>query len=121
MPVRNTVIGQSVSSEKRRLAKELRQNQTPAERLLWNALRTNKQGVHFRRQQIIDGYIADFYCHAYALIVELDGGVHELQQEYDAARDMHLIERGFRILRFKNEEIEKDLNGTLKRILEACK
>jgi len=121
MPVRNVVIGQSVSSEKRRLAKELRQNQTPAERLLWSALRTNKQGIHFRRQQIIDGYIADFYCHAIALIVELDGGVHDTQQEYDAARDMHLIERGFRILRFKNEEIEKNLNGIVKQILEACK
>jgi very-short-patch-repair endonuclease len=122
MPVRNVVIGQKVSSEKRRLAKELRQDMTPAEKILWQHLRMNKlNGLHFRRQQIVYGYLADFYCHEHALIVELDGGIHETQKDYDAARETHLAERGFRIVRFKNEEVEKDLNGVLRKILEECK
>ena len=121
MPVKNIVIGQKVSSEKREFAKKLRRAMTPVEKILWHELRTNKKGFHFRRQQIIDGFIVDFYCHAFALIVELDGGIHETQKEYDAERDAHLCARGFRILRFKNEEVEKDLNEVLRKILEACK
>ena len=122
MPVKNIVIGQRVSSEKRDFAKKLRREMTPAEKILWQELRTNKlNGLHFRRQQIVFGYFADFYCHQHALIVELDGGIHETQKEYDAEREAHLKARGFRILRFKNEEVEKDLNGVLRKILEACK
>lgn len=121
MPIKNIVIGQSVSKEKLEFAKKLRREMTSAEKILWHALRTNKQGYHFRRQQIIDSFIVDFYCHAFALIIELDGGIHETQKEYDAQREAHLAARGFRILRFKNEEVEKDLQGVLQKILEACK
>ncbi|MEW5941811.1 MAG: DUF559 domain-containing protein [Chloroflexota bacterium] len=121
MVVKNVVIGQKVSKEQFEFAKKLRREATPAEKILWRALRTNKQGYHFRRQQIVFGYFADFYCHAFALIIELDGGVHESQKDYDSAREAHLIERGFRILQFKNEEVENDLNGVLRKILEAFK
>ncbi len=100
MPIKNIVIGQKITSEKRQRAKELRQNMTPEEMLLWHELRTNKlAGWHFRRQQVIDGFIVDFYCHAASLIVEVDGGIHETQKAQDAERDAHLISRGFRILR----------------------
>jgi very-short-patch-repair endonuclease len=85
-------------------------------------LRTNNlSGLHFRRQQIIDGYIADFYCHQYALIVEVDGGIHEFQMEYDKDREGHLVARGFRIIRFTNKEIENKLKDVLRKIVEACK
>lgn len=121
MPIDHIVIGQRVSSEKREFAKELRRNMTQAEKILWHQLRTNKlNGLHFRRQQIIHGYFADFYCHAHVLIVELDGGIHEHQKEYDSRRDGHLAQLGLRILRIKNEEVEKDLPGVLNKILEAC-
>ena len=64
MRKRNIVTGQKVSREKLRRAQELRQKMTPAERRLWNQLRANRLGGwHFRRQQIIDGFIVDFYCH----------------------------------------------------------
>jgi very-short-patch-repair endonuclease len=53
--------------------------------------------------------------------VEVDGGIHEMQQEYDAEREAYLIGLGFRIIRFTNDEITKDLNGVLKKIVEECK
>ena len=101
------------------MAKELRQNMTPTERILWQLLRTNKlAGWHFRRQQIIDGFIVDFYCHAASLIVEVDGGIHETQKEQDAERDAHLVSRGFHVLRVTNYEVNHDIEGVLKKILE---
>ena len=122
MPVKNIVIGQKITTEKRQQAKELRQTMTPEEALLWHELRTNKlAGWHFRRQQVIDGYIVDFYCHAASLIVEVDGGIHETQKEQDAERDAHLLSRGFGILRVTNDEVNKDLQGILQKILENLK
>ena len=56
---------------------------TPAEKILWEELRANKPGVHFRRQQIIAGFIVDFYCHKAALVIEVDGDIHDLQKEED--------------------------------------
>ncbi len=55
-------------------ARELRREMTPAEKVLWQELRGNKLGLHFRRQQIIAGFIADFYCYAASLIIEVDAG-----------------------------------------------
>ncbi len=121
MPVKNIVRGQRVSPEMQERAKKLRRELTPAEKILWESLRANRlNGLHFRRQQVIDGYLADFYCHQHELIVELDGGIHEFQKDYDAERAAHLIARGLRILRFKNEEVCADLPGVLKTIIEAC-
>ena len=75
---RKIVRGQNVQPEKLSLAKQLRHKMTPAERALWMALRRNGlDGFHFRRQQVIDGFIVDFYCDAAKLAIELDGTVHE--------------------------------------------
>ncbi len=77
---------------------------TSAERALWSGLRRSAcAGLAFRRQQVIDGFIADFYCHAARLIVELDGGVHEQQADYDRLRDEILTNRGLLIARYPNE------------------
>ena len=77
-------------------------------------------GWHFRRQQIIDGFSVDFYCHAAGLVVELDGGIHQQQVEYDTEREKVLVARGLRIVRFKNEEVRQDLKGVLIRIQAVC-
>jgi len=80
------VQGQRISEGKLLLAKQTRREMTPEERILWNHLRQNQlEGLHFRRQQVIAGFIADFYCDAARLAVELDGAFHE--PEYDAQRD----------------------------------
>jgi very-short-patch-repair endonuclease len=122
MPVKNIVRGQRVSAKQLENAKELRREMTPSEKTLWKHLKGNKlHGLHFRRQQIVHGYFADFYCHQYELIVEVDGGIHEFQQEYDAEREEYLIALGLRIIRFTNDEIAKDLKGVLQKIVEVCK
>jgi very-short-patch-repair endonuclease len=89
---------------------------TPAEKILWNELRGNKLGVHFRRQQVIAGFIVDFYCHKVGLVIELDGSVHDEQKEEDAQRDKVLREMGLRIMRIKNGEIERNLSAVLNKI-----
>ena len=95
---------------------------TPAEKTLWKHLKANRlNGLHFRRQQIVHGYFADFYCHQQELIVEVDGSVHETQKEYDAEREEYLKALGFRIVRFTNEEVTNHLNGVLQKIVEERK
>jgi very-short-patch-repair endonuclease len=122
MPAKNIVIGQRVDVAKVQRAKELRRDMTPAERLLWQHLRGNRLGgFHFRRQQVIDGFIVDFYCHAAGLIVEVDGDVHQERTEYDEQRDQLLTARGLRILRFKNEACIQDVESVLASILAACR
>lgn len=78
MPIKNIVTNQKVTKEKLQRAKELRREMTPAEKLLWQEVRAKKLGVRFRRQQIIQGFIVDFYCHKAALVVEVDGDIHNL-------------------------------------------
>ncbi len=122
MPVKNIVRGQKVSAEMLERAKELRREMTPAEKILWRQLKGNRlNGLHFRRQQVVHGYFPDFYCHQHELIVELDGGIHELQKEYDAEREEYLISLGFRIIRFTNDEVIKDLKTVLQKIVKECK
>ena len=120
MPVKNIIPGQKVAKEKLQRARELRQEMTPAEKFLWQELRGNKLGVHFRRQQVIAGFIVDFYCHEAGLVIELDGDIHEgeTQKETDANRDKVLAELGLRIIRFRNEEILMGLSQVVGRIQE---
>jgi very-short-patch-repair endonuclease len=122
MPVKNIVRGQRVASERLERAKEMRREMTPAEKILWKKIKANRlDGLHFRRQQIVHGYFADFLCHQHDLIVEVDGGIHDTQKEYDAEREAYLMSLGFRIIRFKNEDFLKNLDGVLQRIVEECK
>jgi len=122
MPTSNIIVGQKVDKAKVERAKELRRQMTGEERILWRHLRTNRlHGFHFRRQQIIDGFIVDFYCHAAGLVVEVDGQVHQHQAEYDAERDRVLSGHGLRILRIKDEEVKRDLPGVLARIVKVCR
>ncbi len=115
------VRGQRVKSVKIERARELRQNMTKAERLLWHHLRGSQlDSLRWRRQQIIDGFIVDFYCHAAKVIVELDGPIHEQQAEYDAARDEMLATRNLLILRITNAAVISNINGVLADILETC-
>ena len=106
---------------KQHLAREMRRDMTPSEKVLWQQLKGNNiGGLHFRRQQTIDGFIADFYCHAAGLVVEADGAVHELQADYDQQRDEVIARRGLKILRFSNDRILTDLQNVLTEILIAA-
>ena len=101
-------------------AQALRYNQTDAEGLLWHYLR-NKQlgGYKFRRQQPIGPYIADFACLSQKLLIELDGSQHAARQDYDEKRDAFLREKGYRVLRFWNNEVFENCFGVLESIYAA--
>ena len=97
-------------------AQFLRRNETKAEKLLWEKLRNNQlEGLKFRRQHPINIYIADFYCHKFKLIIELDGDYHdqEEQKQKDEVRTEVLRLNDLKIIRFKNEEVEQDINQVL--------
>jgi very-short-patch-repair endonuclease len=119
MPVKNIIPGQHVTREKLQRSRELRREMTPAEKLLWEELRANKLGVHFRRQQIIAGFIVDFYCHKAGLVVEVDGDIHDLQKDEDERREKVLREMGLRIVRFGNDEVVRGLSAVAGKI-KSC-
>ncbi len=102
-------------------AKALRRNQTPAEELLWKILRSHKlDGLKFRRQHPLSWFIADFYCHELKLIIELDGGIHELEEvkAYDIIREEKLRALGLTVIRFKNEQVYTEPEVILNSVLE---
>ncbi|MHB8575455.1 MAG: endonuclease domain-containing protein [Dehalococcoidia bacterium] len=118
---RGIIRKQDVNPEKVALAKRLRREITPAEAKLWHALRRDGlENLYFRRQQVIDGYIVDFFCNAVSLAVEVDGAVHDTQREYDAKREEDLRYRGVQTLRFTNDEVLHSLLTVLQRIREAA-
>ena len=100
-------------------ARELRSNPTDAERRLWTQLRQRQLGgFRFRRQQPIGTYVVDFFCSEAALIIEIDGGQHDAS-ERDAARTRWLEARGYRVLRFWNNEVLANIEGVLLTIRRA--
>ncbi len=98
-----------------------RSNPTEAESILWNYVRADGMGYRFKRQHIIDCYIADFVCLDKALVIEVDGGYHQLptQVTSDKERSERLNELGFRVLRFTNEEIMCDIENVIEQIKNA--
>ena len=102
-------------------ARELRNNTTDAERLLWRYLKNSQiEGVKFRRQQPIEAYIVDFVSFDKKIVIELDGGQHSENEEYDGQRDACLRANGFVVLRFWNNEIIENIEGVLEVIREQC-
>jgi very-short-patch-repair endonuclease len=91
---------------------------TAAEKMLWTELRRRScAGYSFRRQQVLLGYIVDFYCHRGKLIVELDGPIHDYQTANDEERTRALTKAGFRVLRFKNEEVYESTDEVVWKII----
>ena len=124
MPLRRQpagiVRGQSISAAKLAFAKDMRRQMTLEERILWNELRGNRlKRIHFRRQQVISGFIVDFYCDAARLAVELDGAHHEAG--YDADRDRELERVGVKVMRIENAELRRDLASILDQICEQVR
>ena len=95
----------------------MRRAPTYAEKHLWKALR--QTDLHFRRQAPFGPYIVDFVCHPHRLVIELDGGVHNLPEvaARDAERDLWLTGRGYRVMRFLNEQVVSDTSGVVRMIL----
>ena len=103
-------------------ARNLRKRLTDTERLLWSQLRAKQiEGFKFRRQAPIGKYIVDFVCYDQRLIVEVDGGQHSENVDEDKIRDKWLREQGYKVLRFWNNEVLKNMEGVLETIKDSCK
>ena len=105
-------------SKFKEFARANRKNPTPAEDIMWQNLRNKKQGVNFRRQHSIGEFIVDFVCLRENLIIEIDGSIHDIQEqkEYDEMRTEYLKIFGFRMIRFSNDEVIHGLNSVLRNI-----
>jgi very-short-patch-repair endonuclease len=94
---------------------------TPAEAILWDAIRDRQlAGLKFRRQHPIGPFVADFCCPDRRLIVEIDGGIHAAQAAEDAAREALLTSAGYTVLRFPNEAVLNELSTVLEDICAAA-
>jgi len=102
------------------LAREMRREPTAAENHLWQRLRKEQVlGFKFRRQYPIDRFIVDFYCTDAWLVIEVDGSIHDDQQEADQLRTEFLESLGLRVLRFTNGEVLQQTDGVIERIAEV--
>lgn len=107
--------------EKYLKARNLRKNSTPHERIMWNLLKNRQlNGMKFVRQYPIGKYIADFVCRDKKLVIELDGGQHNEDKNiiYDNERTKFIESKGYKIIRFWNNEIDSNLDGVYERLLE---
>ncbi len=100
----------------RKFARELRNNPTPQEKKLWEAIRKRKLQVQFHRQVPMDHFIVDFYCHEIMLVIEVDGRYHDYQILEDSRRQVRLERYGMFFLRFSNKEIDENFEQVVKAI-----
>ncbi len=102
-------------------ARQLRREMTPAEKKLWTRIRNGQlNGTHFRQQHAVGRFIVDFFCAKAKLVIEIDGDSHADQAEYDAERTRWLNEqRHYRVIRFTNHEVHRNLDAVLERIAQA--
>ena len=101
------------------LAVKLRKDPTPAERKLWSKIRNDQLAVTFRRQHAVGNFIPDFVCVEKKLIIELDGSQHLEQQEYDEDRTKYLESEGYKVIRFWNNDVMKEIDGVILAITRA--
>lgn len=103
------------------VARKMRSEPTATEKRLWHHLRNFQLGgFKFRRQQIIERFIVDFYCPKAKLAVEVDGEIHKKQKLLDAERDAYLRDLGIRVERFTNKQVMTELPSVLNRIQTLC-
>jgi cyclase len=102
------------------LARQLRNNATNAENILWDYLKKKPLGFKFRRQHPYSVYILDFYCHRLKFVIEVDGAIHNTEdvKQNDIIRQRLLEKEGMAVIRFQNKQVEKDLHGVMKIIEE---
>lgn len=102
---------------KKLLARSLRKNQTPEEKIVWEILRNRRfMNLKFRRQHNIEGFIVDFYCCELNLAIEIDGGIHIKQKDYDNFRQEIIESKNVRFIRVSNNIINNDVNLFLEQI-----
>jgi len=116
--IRKHRVAEETLGSSRRLRREL----TPAEKDLWRRLRNGQlAGLKFRRQIAVGKYVVDFACPAARLVVEIDGDTHDGQEDRDADRTKYLESEWWRVIRFTNSDVHRNLTGVLEAILRECR
>ena len=107
----------------KRRRRKLRKEQTKAEYVLWQELRSSKRKYKFKRQVSIGIYIVDFFCQGLRLVIELDGPIHDEKDQkiYDTKRQLYLEQQGNTVIRFSNDEVLFKREIVLTKIDEICK
>ena len=116
-------MNKKIDSQLLIFAKSMRHSATDAEQLMWQLIRAKQfMNLKFRRQHVIAPYIADFYCHEIGLVIELDGGQHDMDEtiEYDAERTKFLEALGLRVVRYWNHEVLNQADFVLENLWEIC-
>ena len=109
------------SRELLQVSKELRKSQTEAEEIIWEELKAKKlNGLKFRRQVPYDTFVIDFLCPSKKVILEIDGKIHLKTRFRDQERDEYFMEKGYKVLRIKNEEVFHNLDDVMQRIKRVC-
>ncbi len=120
MKKQSMITEQKVNPAKVKFSKRLRSHMTKSEEILWQRLRRSQvEGVHFRRQQVLFGFIADFYSHSKRLVIEVDGKIHNERVKEDKKRETVFLDNGITVIRFKNEEVETQIDKVLQKISET--
>jgi len=121
-PVKMTPAIRGTTEGIRHVATEMGRDMTPAEARLWSVIRSRQlDGLRFRAQHPLGRFVFDFYCPSCRLVVEVYGGIHDLQPEYDAARTEHLTLHGYHVVTCTNDEVFNELPNVLKRIKDAAR
>lgn len=104
-----------------RNARQLRRALSPPEAKLWKLLRGSPAGIRFRRQYAVEPYVADFYCAAAKLVIEVDGAIHDYRVEHDEKRDKYLESLGLSVVRISGSEVMKDVAAVADSLLALCR
>lgn len=111
---REIISFQTVAPIKKELSRNFRKEMTPAENKLWHHIRNRQiNNRKFRRQQVIAGFIVDFYCSEIDLVIEIDGDIHAFQQEYDEEREKLLKQRDIKVVRYTNDQVLHEMESVL--------
>ena len=109
------------SPDARKLATQLRQRMTPAEKVFWSATKKSKLGIVMRRQVPILDYVVDFYVKEIGLVIEIDGSSHHNRFLEDSQRQHRIEKLGVRFIRFTNKEVTENLSSVLKNLTSVIK
>ena len=105
---------------KKQFARQLRKNETKAEKLVWETIRDRKlMGLKFRRQHVVQGFVLDFYCQEARLGIEIDGSVHSKRQNYDRIRQDIIESKGISVVRIRNHQILNNKGSILNTVRKA--
>jgi very-short-patch-repair endonuclease len=101
-------------------ARRLRRKLSLPEMLLWQILRVNRRDLRFRKQHAIGPFVADFYCPAAKMVIEVDGAVHDARQDADLRRDAYMASLGLRVVRIPAADVLSDPQGVADGIYRLC-